>query len=167
MPILNHSANNEVKARYFRFEEDFILDGLRCIPIIVRFKLDKVGIKLPLADWCRFNESERVYLADLPVDRTREQEVYREYLLGLLSRYSGAEPRLLAVEKEPAWEQDSVLPRILIDMALAQGWEINLEQWKSLDLLQRFALLKLCRPGHENRNFPRAMEEFGLKKRNG
>ncbi|HMJ70182.1 MAG TPA: nitrate reductase associated protein [Cyclobacteriaceae bacterium] len=26
--------------------------------------------------------------------------------------------------------------------------------------LQRFALLKLTRPGHENRNFPRAVTEF-------
>jgi len=42
------------------------------------------------------------------------------------------------------------------------GSEISIGQWRNLYLLQRFALLKLCRPGHENRNFPIAMKEFGL-----
>jgi hypothetical protein len=28
--------------------------------------------------------------------------------------------------------------------------------------LQRFVLIKLCRPGHENENFPKAVKEFGL-----
>jgi hypothetical protein len=39
---------------------------------------------------------------------------------------------------------------------------ISLAQWKDLNVLQRFALLKLTRPGHENKNFPKAMKEFGL-----
>jgi hypothetical protein len=30
-----------------------------------------------------------------------------------------------------------------------------------LDELERFALLKLSHPGHEHRNLPRALAEFG------
>jgi hypothetical protein len=41
---------------------------------------------------------------------------------------------------------------------------ISTEQWTGLTTLQRFALLKLCREGHENRNFPIALKEFGLMK---
>jgi len=32
---------------YFKFEEDFIEEDVRCIPMIVRFKMDLAGIKLP------------------------------------------------------------------------------------------------------------------------
>ena len=36
------------------------------------------------------------------------------------------------------------------------------EQWHTLSPLQRFALLKLTREGHESANFVPAMAEFGL-----
>ena len=36
---------------YFNFEEDFVEKNIRCIPMIVRFKMDKAGIKLKLAEW--------------------------------------------------------------------------------------------------------------------
>jgi hypothetical protein len=32
----------------------------------------------------------------------------------------------------------------------------------ALNELQRFALVKLSHPGHEHRNLPRALAEFGL-----
>jgi len=35
-------------------------------------------------------------------------------------------------------------------------------QWKNLNSLQRFALIKLTRGGHENENFIPALREFGL-----
>ncbi|MGK7938235.1 MAG: nitrate reductase associated protein, partial [Xenococcaceae cyanobacterium] len=43
-----------------------------------------------------------------------------------------------------------------VDVAITQ------EQWKSLTPLQRFALIKLSRPSHENKNFLPAAKEFGL-----
>ena len=42
------------------------------------------------------------------------------------------------------------------------GLIISKQQWKTLTQLQRFALLKLSRPGHESKNFIRAVKEFGL-----
>ena len=36
------------------------------------------------------------------------------------------------------------------------------EKWGTLTSLQRFALLKLCKPGHENKNFSKALKEFNL-----
>ncbi|MBC7424630.1 MAG: hypothetical protein H7334_14405 [Ferruginibacter sp.] len=41
-------------------------------------------------------------------------------------------------------------------------WVITVYKWKRLTHLQRFALLKLFSPRHENKNFPKAMVEFGL-----
>jgi hypothetical protein len=34
--------------------------------------------------------------------------------------------------------------------------------WQHLNELQRFALVKLSHPGHEHRNLPAALREFGL-----
>jgi hypothetical protein len=44
---------------YFRFEEDFVEDNVRCIPMIARFKLDTCGVKLKLAEWSRMSVEER------------------------------------------------------------------------------------------------------------
>ena len=48
---------------YFNFEEDFVEENVRCIPMIVRFKMDKAGIKLKLAEWSKFKTEEKIELA--------------------------------------------------------------------------------------------------------
>jgi hypothetical protein len=50
-----------------------------------------------------------------------------------------------------------------VDLSCAQlGLKIEPQRWSNLDELQRFALVKLSHPGHEHRNLPRALDEFGL-----
>ena len=44
---------------YFNFEEDFVENNVRCIPMIVRFKLDACGIKLKLSEWSKMVIEER------------------------------------------------------------------------------------------------------------
>ena len=75
-------------AEYFRFEEDFIEDNLRCIPMIVRLKLDIIGIKLPLKTWSRFNAVERTQLAANPCSTSTELNKYKKHLLELGIKYS-------------------------------------------------------------------------------
>ena len=48
----------------FDFERDFA-GSLRCIPMIVRFKLDSVGVKLSLRQWSRFGHRDRELLLRL------------------------------------------------------------------------------------------------------
>ena len=43
---------------YFDFEEDFVEKNIRCIPMIVRFKMDEAGIKLKLSEWSRFQKKK-------------------------------------------------------------------------------------------------------------
>jgi hypothetical protein len=54
------------------------------------------------------------------------------------------------------------MPVTLQEKAQEIGITITLTQWENLTPLQRFALIKLSRPGHENKNFPRAIIEFNL-----
>jgi len=42
------------------------------------------------------------------------------------------------------------------------GLELRSDGWMALNELQRFALVKLSHPGHEHRNLPQALAEFGL-----
>lgn len=148
--------------KYFDFEEDFIEENIRCIPMLVRFKMDAAGIKLKLAEWSKFSINERMALAVNPAGTAAEIKEYNQYLAGLIKKYTNAEATSQVVETQPAWSVSDYIPEMLQEKAKELGWKISVSQWKQLTSLQRFALLKLCRPGHENKNFPKAIKEFGL-----
>lgn len=147
---------------HFQFEEDFMEDNIRCIPMIVRFKLDAVGIKLTLAEWSKFNAFERNNLTIRACSSNHEIESYRHYLCQLVNKYTGNQPTDLAIDSAPAWADFGQVHPSLQAKAEEHNWFISIAQWRSLNNLQRFALLKLYRPGHENKNFPKAMKEFNL-----
>jgi len=47
----------------------------------------------------------------------------------------------------------------------SNGCGLTVEQWSDLAPIQRFALIKLTRPGHEmTSSFVEALKEFGLLK---
>ena len=147
---------------YFMFEEDFMENNIRCIPMIIRFKMDKAGIKLKLSEWNRLSIEEKILLAKLKCSSGEETEHYNKYLKGLIKERTGREATILEVDQNPLWENVSSLPEKLNEILAVFDWQLSIEQWKDLTSLQRFALLKLCRPGHENKNFPKAMKEFKL-----
>ena len=147
---------------YFDFEEYFIEENVRCIPMIVRFKMDAAGIKLKLSEWSKFKKEERIGLALKPAGNKEEASLYNEYLATLIKQRTSAEATVLPVNTYPAWANLEEIPELLQEKAKEFNWQITKEQWKGLTNLQRFALIKLYRPGHENKNFPKAMKEFGL-----
>lgn len=147
---------------YFLFEEDFIQENVRCIPMIVRFKLDAVGIKLKLKEWSRIDVPDRMQLASMNCSTAGEKKEYFDYLSSLINKYTGGEPTIMQVDENPGWADVERLTEPLIQRSLELNLIIRMEQWRSLSNLQRFALLKLARPGHESRNFPKAVKEFGL-----
>ena len=147
---------------YFGFEEDFIEDNVRCIPMIVRFKMDAAGIKLKLAEWSRFAVNERIELAMKPCNTAEETSLYNQYLGERVKKYTGCEATVLAIDKNPEWQIADKIPGQVMERAESCNFIISVNEWERLTHLQRFALLKLCRQGHESKNFIVAMEEFGL-----
>ena len=147
---------------YFDFEEDFVEKNIRCIPMIVRFKMDKAGIKLKLAEWSRFSVEERIELAKKPCSNEEEAKQYNNFLVGLINRYTSKEATGLAIDQHPGWADLNKVPDLLQEKLKEFGWNISVEQWAGLTNLQRFALLKLCKEGHESKNFPKALKEFDL-----
>jgi hypothetical protein len=144
---------------FFQFEADFV-ESLRCIPMVVRFKLDTCGIKLKLEQWHRFNEGDRLQLVDLPCETPQDITAYRTYLTDLIWQYTQTLPSELLIEEHPPWLDQESIPASVQEKADSVGVKFDLVQWQILQPLQRFALIKLSRSSHENRNFLPALQEF-------
>ncbi len=90
----------------FAFEADFAKD-LRCIPMVVRFKLDRVGIKLSLKQWSKIGVQNRHALAALPCNSRREIADYRRALVNMVQQAS-QEPIIgLPLDPHPSWASSS------------------------------------------------------------
>ncbi|MEH1971364.1 nitrate reductase associated protein [Nostoc sp.] len=146
---------------FFQFEADFV-DSLRCIPMQVRYNLDTCGIKLKLSDWNQMTTAERQALVELPCTTETEIQSYREHIQQLILQRTGIAATKLPIEPHPAWLDSTTVPAIIQEKAQEIGVTLTQQHWAALMPLQRFALIKLSRAGHENKNFPRAMAEFHL-----
>lgn len=144
---------------YFEFEADFV-DSLRCIPMTVRYKLDTCGVKLKLHHWSEFSLEERQSLLDLPCAEGVEVQEYRSHLQTLVQKHTGELPGDVAVSDFPEWQQGEIIPDSVEAQSQIVGIKLTLEQWANLALVQRFALIKLSRSHHENKNFLPALQEF-------
>lgn len=143
----------------FKFEDEFG-DGLRCVPMAVRMKLDLTGVKLDLRAWVKFTEEERRELLALPAETRESRIVFRDRARALAWARTDETPKDLAVPAKFPWEE-SAPPLEVVEKA--KGENVPLDKWPSLTPLQRFALVKLSRPSHENKNFLPACREFGLQ----
>ncbi|HIK17700.1 MAG TPA: nitrate reductase associated protein [Leptolyngbyaceae cyanobacterium M33_DOE_097] len=148
-------------SHFFQFEQEFV-DSLRCIPMQVRYNLDTCGVKLKLAQWNHFSLEERQQLADLPCQTPTQVEAYRHFLNQLIRDRTQTTASVLEVDPDPAWLNQEAIPETVQVKATELGRAIAPSEWASLTPLQRFALIKLSRSGHENSNFLPAMQEFHL-----
>lgn len=146
---------------FFQFEADFV-DSLRCIPMQVRFKLDTCGVKLKLAHWHQLTQEERQILVQYPCATTAEIQTYRQLLHQYVQDHSGELPSDLTIEPEPAWLDPTTVPASVEEQCQTVGVHLTTTQWCYLTPLQRFALIKLSRSQHENKNFLPALKEFQL-----
>ncbi|NWF61386.1 MAG: nitrate reductase associated protein [Fischerella sp.] len=149
-------------SEFFQFEADFV-NSLRCIPMQVRCKLDTCGIKLKLSDWNHMTQLERQNLVELPCTTESEIQAYRKYIQELILQRTGTPAAELPVKAHPAWMDASTVPSSVYEKAQEVGVTITTEHWSNITPLQRFALIKLSRPGHENKNFIPALKEFNLQ----
>ncbi len=148
-------------AQFFRFEADSVA-ALRYIPMVVRLKLDTCGIKLKLAQWRQFSAEDRQALVDRPCSAGSEVERYRALVCRLVLERAGTPATDLPVDGEPAWMNAAAVPAALQASARALGVTISPDRWAALTPLERYALIKLGRPGDESRNFLPALREFHL-----
>jgi hypothetical protein len=146
---------------FFEFEADFV-DNLRCIPMVVRYKLDSCGVKLKLPDWNGFSQAEREQLVVFPCETEVEIANYRQMVHQRVAEHGGDRPKDLPLDPYPEWHNGELIPLTVQEQSNKFNVSLTLQQWASLTPLQRFALIKLSRSNHENRNFLPALKEFKL-----
>ena len=113
-----HSVFKKLKGvEYFDFEEDFVEKNIRCIPMIVRFKMDAAGIKLKLSEWSLFSKEERIQLAKKACSNLAEAEIYHSYLSGLIKKYTDDEATSLGINKSPEGNELNKVPFLLEEKA--------------------------------------------------
>ncbi len=148
-------------SQFFEFESDYV-ESLRCIPMHIRLKLDTCGVKLKLAQWNQFSQSDRHYLVEAPWETDADIQAYRALLHQLVRERTGSAASELAIDPAPDWLNATVIPASVQQKAEEVGVTLEIAAWASLTPLQRFALIKLSRSGHENHNFLPALKEFHL-----
>jgi hypothetical protein len=152
----------DMESGVFEFEKDFV-GSLNCIPMSVRLKLDCCGVKLSLKQWNQLPPEERARLLSLPCDSAEAAADYRQRLVSMVEARTGSAPASLAIDASPEWAADGCIPEQLsAHLAALHLPSLTVTQWARLGRLQRFALLKLSRPAHDNDNFVPALREFGL-----
>ena len=146
----------------FDFERDFA-GTLRCVPMVVRLKLDLCGVKLSLNQWSHLTREDRDQLLVRPCETDGQRSSYRDALVRLIADRTGQAASMLPIEAHPEWIDIGKVPDRLKAYAVERGAPPpSRDAWAALSPQRRFALFKLTRPGHDNDNFIPAMREFGL-----
>ncbi len=146
-------------SRCFAFEADF-MGSWRCIPLCVRRKLDLAGIKLKLRHWLALDEGERQQLVDWP-DGPQDLRDFAFHLKRRTATMGDDPVGELPIPHAPPWREGEP-PAGVIAALLPMGQTLNQGQWQRLSELERFALCKLARPGHDHRNLTPALAEFKI-----
>ena len=142
----------------FVFEHDFV-GSWRCIPLCVRRKLDLIGLKLKLNHWLELNQAQRQELVDWS-DAPSALQSLREHLQRCTAPMTDGEAKSLPPAEAEPWQQVCAVPGDIARAALERSVSLNTEQWAALGELERFALCKLARPGHDHHNLEAAFREL-------
>lgn len=146
--------------RQFKFEEA-LYQKLEQIPISTRFKLESLGLDLPLAVWSQLVQAERWVFCHLPIRSKGERECYNGYLTYVLRRHGFPLPkRETASMGKKAWEDLSRLPSEVAQKMRDLNLPIFWPEWIKLDDMERFCLHKFCKENADNTLIQQAVQEF-------
>jgi hypothetical protein len=99
--------------------------------MIVRLKLDTIGIKLPLKAWSRFSKSERNQLALDPCETETENLEYKDLVLELAKNHSIEDLGNLRTLGNPGWDNPDCIPESLLKKFRSSD-KISISQWSRL-----------------------------------
>ncbi len=81
--------------RKFKFEDE-MHESLQCVPMAVRRKLDRVGLKIGLAQWKELGHGERLAICHIPTDSGEECAMRWRFIRETMTRRFGVEPKTLS-----------------------------------------------------------------------
>ena len=145
----------------FQFEIE-LAESLIYLPMVVRFKLDTCGLKLKLAEWRSLSIEDRRAVMGAPCMTSDEIRRYREEVITVVERHTGAQPASFLPDPAPEWQREASIPDSVVQrMNEIQVATPGQAQWRSLTALQRYTLVRLARSRHGENHFIPALREFG------
>jgi hypothetical protein len=145
--------------RRFKFEEE-IYKTLDCVPLGVRRKLDRAGLKVGLEQWQTLGRGERLAICHLPTETTEERDAFRIFVNEAVKRQSGTDAKILPEDQRNDAEPPAAPPPRLIENAEAEGITLSQPLWEKLDDEQRYVLMKLGGGRKKSHDLAAALKEF-------
>ncbi|MBF6570094.1 MAG: hypothetical protein IVW54_14590 [Candidatus Binataceae bacterium] len=145
--------------RRFQYEAE-IYQSFYCVPMAVRRKLDRVGIKVGLKQWQTLGRGERLAICHLPADSDEEVETLKLFIREAVQSKSGEEPKSLPESDRIAADPPSDPPASLIQNLSSIGITLDRQRWDRLDPDERYALVKLGAGKEFSHNLKAAAAEF-------
>jgi len=147
--------------RKFKFEDD-MHESLQCVPMTVRRKLDRVGLKIGLEQWNALDLGERLAICHIPTDSGEECDALAFFIRETMTRRFGVGPKALSVAARASAEPPATAPSQLVEHARELGFNLNGPVWARLDADERFALMKMGDVAKPSHNLAAALKEFGV-----
>jgi hypothetical protein len=145
--------------RHFKFEDE-VHQSLSCVPMAVRRKLDRVGVKISLAQWQQLGRGERLAICHLPVADAAECDAVRIFIDEAVRNRCGVGTKELPAEIRRAAEPPANPSATLVERAGALGVALGQADWDRLDADERYALIKLGGGAEPSHNLPAALHEL-------
>ena len=147
--------------RKFKFEDE-MHESLQCVPMAVRRKLDRVGLKVGLEQWKSLDRGERLAICHLPVASAEECDSLSIFIREAMKRRFGVEPKTLTDAQRASAEPPATPPARVVSHARTQGFDLNDAAWSRLDSDERFALMKMGDAETPSHNLGAALKEFAV-----
>src|SRR6266851_7947556 len=145
--------------RKFKFEDE-MHESLQCVPMAVRRKLDRVGLKISLEPWKALDRGERLAICHLPTNSPEECDALATFIREAMLRHFGTEPKSLTDAQRAGAEPPATPPEQLVSRARDEGFDLSDFAWSKLDGDERFALMKLGAESKPSHNLGAALKEF-------
>ena len=133
---------SEVKDRVLLHEKLADTNG-RTIPLIVRMKLDLVGVRIDLADWRALDKSYRGFLIAAPVNSRGAIAEYRDALFGILAKEGRGQ-----AERIPPAKVDSTCWLAKVEPVAVAVFRERADvhsEWSSMTRFERYLLCHAVR----------------------
>jgi len=145
--------------RKFKFEDE-MHESLQCVPMAVRRKLDRVGLKISLEPWKALDRGERLAICHLPTSSAEECDALSIFIREAMLRHFGTEPKFLTDAQRAAADPPATPPEQLVVRAREAGFDLSDFAWSKLDGDERFALMKMGADSKPSHNLGAALKEF-------
>lgn len=147
--------------RKFKFEDE-MHESLQCVPMAVRRKLDRVGLKIGLEQWKSLDHGERLAICQFPVNSAEECDGLAVFIREAMQRRFGVEPKALTDAQRASAEPPASPPDRVVKHARAAGFDLSAAAWTRLDADERFALMKMGDADTPSHNLAAALKELSV-----